>query len=282
MLAFSSLACILDGTALGYLKDSVLDQFLVSVKLVGEKVKEIGSDSGNSAAEGYLFDEPSTPVVSGEKYTNGESGELKPVGFVNYGEFDAIVRAQSYITLGSSEAAAPPAASTVSSANDGVGDWPNASRFISVPMGAYSWCIQWEEGDLDEDGQIDIFHYIQNDPTVLDEMDSNELEFAEEVAIKAPPDAAVIHNGKCEVEDPTLDYIWVEVGVGDFIGSDVDSSEGPLPVDSKAGPGITAICWDNIAYIHFSEKAWCTYKSVSWEECLDGPYKGKMYMAVEK
>ena len=116
----------------------------------------------------------------------------------------------------------------------------------------------------------------------MDESDSNELEFAEEVAIAAPPGAAPITIGRCAEEETSPVYVWVEVGVGDYIDSDVASSDGPVPDNSIAQPGITAICWDNIDYIHFSNTAFCTYKSVSWEECLDGPYKGKMYMAVEK
>lgn len=235
------------------------------------------------ASQGFLEDESTKSGLAGQDAgSTAGSGELKPVGFVNYGEFDAVVMPYTYIPLGSTEAATPSNASTSSAANDGVGDWPNSSRFILVPMGAYSWCIEWEEGDVDEDGQIDYFHYIQNDPTVLDENDSDELEFAEEVAIMGPPSAAPINRGKCVVEDPSLEYIWVEVGAGDYIGMDVDSSDGPLPDDSIARPGITAICWDNVEYTHFSEKAFCTYKSVNWDECLDGPYKGRMYTASEK
>ncbi len=93
------------------------------------------------------------------------------------------------------EASVPSGASTVSVVNDGVGDWPNTSRFISVPMGAYSWCIDWEEGDVDDDGIIDYFHYIQDDPTILDENDSDDLESAEEVAISAPPSSGSIFEG---------------------------------------------------------------------------------------
>jgi hypothetical protein len=172
-----------------------------------------GSDESNSAfpspgeggsaegakAQGYVEDEIAAGELTGQDAGVATGyGELKPVGFVNYGEFDATVRAQTFIPLGSNEPVTPPAASTVSSANDGVGTWPNTSRFISVPMGAYSWCIDWEEGDVDEDGKMDYFHYIQNDPTILDENDSDELDFAEEVSISAPPASGVIYDGKCK------------------------------------------------------------------------------------
>jgi hypothetical protein len=147
--------------------------------------------------EAYPEDEDPNLVQTGGETTGSGSGDLKPVGFVNYGEFDATVQAYNYYPLGSSEPAPPSAASTVSSADDGGGDWPNSSRFISVPLGTYSWCIDWEEGDLDDDGQIDYFHYFQNDPTTLDDNDSDDLELAEEVAISAPPSTAPIYAGKC-------------------------------------------------------------------------------------
>lgn len=149
--------------------------------------------------EAYLGEEEAIPPgQTGVESSANDSGDLKPVGFVNYGEFDASVRAQTYIPLGSTEPGILPNASTVSTANDGIGNWPNSSRYLQVPMGTYSWCIDWEEGDLDDDGQIDYFHYIQNDPTVLDEEDSDELEFAEEVAISAPPSSGAIYEGKCK------------------------------------------------------------------------------------
>ena len=122
---------------------------------------------------------PSTGAESSNSSdADGDYGPLKPVGFVNYGEYDATVRAYSFYPLGSTEPAPPSNASTVSVANDGIGDWPNSSRYISVPMGNYSWCIDWETGeDLDEDGYFDYYHYIQDDPTILDENDSDVLEF---------------------------------------------------------------------------------------------------------
>jgi hypothetical protein len=199
--------CIVTKTLSSYIKDA--SDWLPSDNkpYFGPKVDDSsavvspgeGGSSSPGGGSGYLDDESTQGVVTVQDsgITSG-SGELKPVGFVNYGEFDATVRAYTFIPLGATEPAVPPVASTVSSANDGVGTWPNTSRFISVPMGAYSWCIDWEEGDIDEDGQIDYFHYIQNDPTILDENDSDELDFAQEVAINAPPASGAIYEGKCK------------------------------------------------------------------------------------
>ena len=155
-------------------------------------------DFDTAAQKAFLEDEtPDSGLAGQDAGSTAGSGELKPVGFVNYGEFDATVRAFSFIPLESTEPAPVPGADTVSTANDGVGTWPNTSRFISVPMGTYTWCIDWEEEDKDEDGYFDYYHYITGEPTVLDENNSDELEFAEEVSISAPPVSAMVYEGKC-------------------------------------------------------------------------------------
>jgi len=163
---------------------------------------------------GNLEDEPVEGApVAGSSPANGGEGDLKPVGFVNYGEFDATVRAHTFIPLGATDPASPTEASTVSSAKSGSGTWPNTSRFISLPMGTYSWCIDWEEGDLDEDGQMDYFHYIEEGPTLLDHNDSDDLDFAEEVAISAPPATAPVSAGKCPVSDNSCDGQGMETRI---------------------------------------------------------------------
>jgi hypothetical protein len=124
-------------------------------------------------------------------------GESKPVGFINYGEYDATVSPYSFIPLGTTASQSPSGASTVSTANTGTGEWPNTSRFLTLPLGTYSWCVDWEAGDLDEDGTVDYYHYIEQGPTVLDQSDSDELELAEQVAISAPPASGEIYPGRC-------------------------------------------------------------------------------------
>lgn len=237
---------------------------------------------------GYISDQPEPilpidPAIPDPVMSEGSNDlPLKPVGFVNYGTINATVRAATYIPLGANEPQTPaPAASTVSSAQGTGGDWPNSSRFISVPLGTYTWCIDWEEEDQDGDGYFDYYHYYETETTLLDENDSDELEFAEEVAIMAPPSVAPIYKGKCGEEDILPKYIWVEVGEGDCVGIDVDSSEGFIPDDSIAVPGITAICWDNVLYTNYTGSVFCTYKSINWEECTGGPNLGKMYTAEE-
>jgi hypothetical protein len=168
---------------------------------------EVGSFE-SAQSEGYLEDEPisESPSDPGVPITDLETNEeelpKKPVGFVNYGTFDATVRAATYTPLGALEPQIPPpSASTVSTAKPPSGTWPNTSRFITVPLGSYTWCIDWEEGDVDEDGSFDYYHYYTEEPTLLDYDDSDELEFAQEVAISAPPDMAPIYEGKCGMDD---------------------------------------------------------------------------------
>ncbi len=159
-------------------------------------------EENDSREQGYLEDEPasSAPAAPGERDNTSTqaAGHLKPVGFVNHGSYSATVRAWTYIQLGETEQQTPSAASTVSSANTGSGTWPNTSRYLTLPMGTYTWCIDWDTGeDKDEDGYFDTYHYIHSEPTLLDENDSDELEFAEEVAISAPPSNAPVEKGKC-------------------------------------------------------------------------------------
>jgi hypothetical protein len=213
---------------------SLACNFPVSIAKVGYTGSEYeGEDYGAEKFQKDLYDEygakivpdPGDPMAANNDQVNipdnsnqtqlnpGQSeipnadGTLKPVGFVNYGTFDATVRPWTWIPLGSDAPDLPSSASTVSSANDGIGDWPNTSRFLSVPMGTYTWCVDWEEEDKDEDGYFDDYHYITSGPTLLDENDSDELEFAEEVAISAPPVSAPVYAGKCA--DHPVDFSCV-------------------------------------------------------------------------
>jgi len=202
ILVLSSLGC--KDPLAKFAFDSLMndsDRVIVFGQDADSSVISESDGSVDNGGLGSVGDDTSTGTSGGDSSPRGSSGDLKPVGFVNYGEIDATVRAYSYIPLGETNPVPAPAASTVSSANTGSGTWPNTSRFISVPMGTYSWCIDWEEGDLDDDGQIDYFHYIGEGPTLLDENDSDELDKAEEVAISAPPATAPVFAGKCQVLD---------------------------------------------------------------------------------
>ena len=184
------------------LKDKLFDDY--GAKIVpdpGDPMAANNDQVDNPDNSTQIQTNPSQSEIS------NADGTLKPVGFVNYGTFDATVRPWTWVPLGSDTPDIPSSASTVSSANDGIGDWPNSSRFLSVPVGSYTWCVDWEEEDKDEDGYFDYYHYFTAGPTLLDENDSDELEFAEEVAISAPPVSAPVYAGKCA--DHPVDFSCV-------------------------------------------------------------------------
>lgn len=256
MILFS-LGCILDTV-----RDLVFSEYTeakenIWYKALGDEgsvSEDEEDDSEASRVYGSAGDETTSAGQTGQDSSSGaDYGPLKPVGFVNYGEFDATVRAHTFMPLGKTEPATPSGASTVSTAKDGTGTWPNTSRFISVPMGAYSWCIDWAEGDIDEDGQIDYFHYIQNDPTILDENDSDELDLAEEVAISAPPSTGMIYAGKCEEIKIACTEYTSEVNVYAYLATSsnnppdiramTNAAENPSPAGIQVTSGGTSTPW---------------------------------------
>jgi hypothetical protein len=155
-------------------------------------------DPGGSGVYMDIEEDSMNPVAPGEGASNIISDlTLKPVGFINVGTINATVQPWSYIPLDSQGFKNPPDTSTVSSASGGGGDSPNTSSYLSLPLGTYTWCIDWEEEDKDGDGYFDYYHYFETTSTLLDENDSDDLDFAEIVTVKTPPDLAPIYEGKC-------------------------------------------------------------------------------------
>jgi hypothetical protein len=111
----------------------------------------------------------------------------RPVSFVNNGPFDAVVMPWTYQPFDPLVNILPPGLSTVSFAPGGPGLWPNPSRFLGLPLGIYTFCIEWDEDeDLDNDGYIDIYHFILEGPSAdlplyVDENDPEQMSLAEEV-----------------------------------------------------------------------------------------------------
>ncbi len=161
----------------------------------GAPQEEFGGGARGALTEG----EAALSIPAGGDAGTSEEydGILKPVGFVNHGIRDAAVRAWTWIPAGATEPKEPPIASTVSTASTSPGLWPNPSRFISVPLGTYTWCIDWEEGDLDQDGKFDYFHYIDDRLFTLSETDPDDLDLARQVDISAPAMIGDVFDGKC-------------------------------------------------------------------------------------
>ena len=74
---------------------------------------------------------------------------------------------------------------------------------------------------------------------------------------------------------------WVALGEGDCSGRDVGSHQaGYAPPDVDCLPdhyGKIAVCWDNQRWRHPNGRAWCTYKSVTVEECVGGGAPGRIW-----
>jgi hypothetical protein len=152
-----------------------------------------GGESQPSEAENALQDQQPEPdsqepalkaqKASGENY----EGVSRPVGFVNHGTIDAMVMPCTWIPEDSEQPLPAPSASTVATNPSAPGLWPNSSRFLSLPLGTYTWCIQFEQDERDNDGIIDTFYFIDAREVRLNERAPEQLEFARQVDFSAPP-----------------------------------------------------------------------------------------------
>ncbi len=116
----------------------------------------------------------------------------RPVSFVNDGPYNATVMPWTYEPFDPASVL-PPGLSTVSFAPGNPGVWPNPSRFLTLPLGLYTFCIEWDEDqDLDNDGYIDIYHDILEGPSAdlpfsVDENASINIAFAKELRFRTDP-----------------------------------------------------------------------------------------------
>jgi len=81
-----------------------------------------------------------------------------------------------------------------------------------------------------------------------------------------------------------LAMVWQEIGTGDCTGQDVNFTDGATPDPNLAAAGLIAVCWDGQTYINGGEpgKVFCTYKSVTADQCVGGANIGVMYQAIPK
>jgi hypothetical protein len=79
-------------------------------------------------------------------------------------------------------------------------------------------------------------------------------------------------------------FTWEKVGSGDCVGSDFNSTEGFIPDPQLAKDGYTAVCWDGATYnnTNSSGRAFCTYKSITPDQCTGGNNTGVMYKATTR
>ncbi len=109
----------------------------------------------------------------------GEKAILKPVRFSNVGTLPYTVQALTFITP-EGITGIPSSASTVAFPGG------NSSNSLLLPIGTYTWCYHWDNGDTDGDGMINYVHAYDKRTVILDVSDSDTLDFAETVTLAAP------------------------------------------------------------------------------------------------
>jgi len=194
-----------------------------------EAVKPPGSNSpgGGSAISN---DPLPTLVLPDTEYTIENSLPIKPVRFRNLGTVAYTVSAWSYKPLDSSYPFIASVASTVATPGGS-----NSSNSLSLPLGTYTWCYWWELGDTNGDGIMEYAHAIDNRPVLLDESDSDDLDFAETVDLAAPASSGVSY-GQCglDITPFIVDQKHVDAIIGPAVnmGHDTDAItlRGPITV----------------------------------------------------
>jgi hypothetical protein len=204
-------------------------------------------------------DQEDVTLPEAQKGIAADYGEIyKPVGFVNQGTVNAMVMPCTWTPPGSSEPTAPPSVSTISIHPGESGLWSNPSRFISLPLGTYTWCIQYDEGDQDGDGMIDYFYFIDEREVTLSENDSDEHNTAKEVNFTAPPGMGMdIFSGTCNAAAQCLNLGGIQAI---FIAGATMMGDAGQNVEYNAGlttvfidPAATAwIAWNNMPSVSFS------------------------------
>lgn len=214
--------------------DEINDPMLDNDGMENLPVESVPDVPGNPAPAGGLMDIKEEPASPGAPILGLNSFDSnlpnKPVGFINTGSINATVQPWSYIPLGGQEFQPPPSASTVASASGSGGDSPNTSSYLELPLGTYTWCIDWEDEDKDEDGYFDYYHYIETATTLLDENDSDDLDFAEIVMVNTPPEKAFVYKGKCGFPSLKEDCTGKATYFKSFVGNVLMEPVYPLDV----------------------------------------------------
>ncbi len=125
----------------------------------------------------------------------------RPVGFINEGPYHATVTVAGYRPdpLYTRDPRLFPFPSTVSFAPSAP-YWPNPSRFLSLPVGGYSFCYYWtDKQDKDKDGYFDMYHTYLWDAITLTVDMPTDLDLAPNLTIHTDlPDAEPGDCGRLE------------------------------------------------------------------------------------
>ena len=145
--------------------------------------EELPPGSDATGGESASANEPVATPAESENSAGSSELPLKPVRFSNSGTLAYTVSVWNYTPPDPSQPSTPSNASTVASPGG------NPSSYLSLPLGTYTWCYHWDLGDVDGDGMRNYAHTFDGRPVVLDESDSDVMDFAEMVTLSAPTGA---------------------------------------------------------------------------------------------
>jgi len=159
----------------------------ISSSLIGPSSSSISpAGSGASISSGPPSGGDSTGA--GSSTSSGNCSDLKPLRFNNTGFEAATVRVESYQPASGCGTAAPASSTVV---------FPDSSSaaWLELPTGSYTFCYEWELGDVNYDGTTDYHHRSTSSYTLTGDSSSSP-DSATVVTIS--PDSAVSNpNGRC-------------------------------------------------------------------------------------
>lgn len=132
----------------------------------------------------------------------------RPVGFANHGPDNAGVRPWTYVPLYSDTPAPPPLASTTAFGPGAPGGWPNPSAYLSLPLGTYTFCVDYNHNNTGE-----YYHFILGSPSyTLTLNDPAELSLAR--MIDFGTDGTGHQRGRCPIQSPAAQAGAGQPGAG--------------------------------------------------------------------
>lgn len=160
-----------------------------------------GNDSSNGSSPSDESTSPSSSSPSIGDSTAGAGDQTayncsdpRPLRFDNAGFEAATVRVETFQPASGCSTAAPSASTVV---------FPDSSSaaWLELPPGTYTFCYEWELGDVDYDGTTDYHHRATSSYTITSDSTTNP-DSARVVTIS--PDSAVSNpNGRCSGEAPS-------------------------------------------------------------------------------
>jgi hypothetical protein len=137
--------------------------------------------------------------------------QRRPIAFTNNGPYHAVVRTWTFIPAGSDTPAPPPNISVASFGPTAPGLWPNPSRYMSLLLGTYTFCVDYQDDS-------DQFHYffLDDPPLTVNENMPDSVGLAYEVRFST--DGIPMGEGRCP-ESPIVSQGGQVPGLGQAPGA---------------------------------------------------------------